>query len=96
MFKVYIDAVCADMRCDNEHYIELHNEQELYDLRHNLMPFERHEGPFLVRLVEKSDYCDAKLTRAHLCYSGDGIYRFIKREIERCAICYGMRDVFNG
>lgn len=94
MFKVYIDAVCADMQCDNEHYIELHNEQELYNLRHNLVPFERHDGPFLVRLVEESDYCDAKLTRAHLCYGGDGIYRFIKREIERYAIGYGMRDVF--
>lgn len=46
MFKVYIDAVCADMQCDNEHYAGLHNEQELYDLRHNLKPFERHDGPF--------------------------------------------------
>lgn len=95
MFKVYIDAVCANMQCNNEHYIELHNEQELYNLRYNLRPFERHDGPFLIRLVEKSEYCDARLMRAHLCYDGDGIYRFIKREIERHAITIGMHDVFN-
>lgn len=95
MFKIYIDAVCTDMQCDNEHCIELHNEQELYDLRHNLRPFERHEGPFLVRLVEKSEYRDARLMRAHLCYNDDGIYRFIKREIEQRAISYGIHYVFN-
>lgn len=95
MFKIYIDAVCADMQCNNKHYIELHNEQELYELRYNLGPFERHDGPFLVRIVEESEFCHAKLTRAHLCYSRDGIYRFIKRDIERYAVSYGIHEVFN-
>lgn len=95
MFKVYIDAITIDMKCSDVHDIEIHNENDLYQCRHMIKAINRQDGPFLVRLIAENTEGYTRLIRSHICYNGDGIYNFIKREIERIAIHYGMHEIFD-
>lgn len=94
MFKVIISRIYP--KIDSSDPIELCNEHELFEFRRMRCDFNDNAGPFLVRLMKvHKESGQEYLCRAHICYTGEGIYNFVKREIERMAISYGMRDAFN-
>lgn len=93
MFKVIISKIFP--RIESNDPIELHNPQDVYELRRIKYDINDRVGPFLVRIIECDDNDRECLDRAHICYNGEGIYNFVRRTIEQHAITIGMHDVFN-
>lgn len=93
MFKVIISKIFPKIESNDP--IELHNPQDLYELRRIKYDTNDRVGPFLVRIIECHDDNREYFDRAHICHKGEGIYNFVRRTIEQHAITIGMPDVFN-
>lgn len=92
MFKVIISKIFP--KIDSNDPIELHNPQDLYELRRIKYDINDRVGPFLVRIIERDNNERECLDRAHICRDGEGIYNFVRRTIEQHAITLGMYAVF--
>lgn len=92
MYKVIISKIFPKIESNDP--IELHNPQDLYELRRIKYDANDNVGPFLVQIVE-SHYATESLVRAKVCYNGEWIYNFVRRTIEQRAVAIGMTYVFN-
>ena len=91
MFKVIISKIFPKIESSDP--IELHNPNDVYELRRIKYDINDTAGPFLVRLI-KCNNSDERLDRARVCYNGEGIYNFVKRTIENHAIAIGIHEIF--
>ena len=92
MFKVIISKIFPKIESSDP--IELHNPNDLYELRRIKYDVNDDVNPFLVRIIECDDNSHERLDRAYVCRNGEGIYNFVRRTIEQHAIIIGMYDVF--
>lgn len=94
MYTVVINTIGPQIGKDMS--VTIRNEHEMFESRHAFRCIDdQHQGPYLVRLIKEIDDVASTITISHICYNGDMIYRFAKREIERDAIAYGMHAIFN-
>lgn len=92
MYKVIFNMIDNDGNICSDCRLTIESEEQLYECRHHKM---RRDSVCLARIFEVDDNNNnTRLLRCKLCYGEDGLNSFIIREIERIAICHGMREVF--